>query len=72
MQQLRPGTHVSAEVSAEGEPVALSFLSGRDTLIKIVAEANGYYRVTDDRAQLDTAGRDEVRRDPQLAVRRYR
>ena len=54
VQQLRPGTHVSAEVSAEGEPVALSFLSGRDTLIKIVAEANGYYRVTDDRAQLDT------------------
>jgi hypothetical protein len=54
VQQLRPGTHVSAEVSAEGEAIALSFLSGRDTLIKIVAEANGYYRVTDDRAQLDT------------------
>ena len=54
MQQLRPGTHVSAEVSAEGEPIALSFLSGRDTQIKIVAEANGFYRVTDDRAQLAT------------------
>jgi murein DD-endopeptidase MepM/ murein hydrolase activator NlpD len=54
LQQLRPGTHVSAEVSAEGEPIALSFLSGRDTLIKIAAEANGFYRVTDDRAQLDT------------------
>jgi murein DD-endopeptidase MepM/ murein hydrolase activator NlpD len=54
LQQLRPGTHVSAEVSAEGEPIALSFLSGRDTLINIVAEANGVYRVTDDRAQLDT------------------
>src|SRR5918992_786208 len=36
MQQLRPGTYVSAEVSADGEPMALSFLSGRDTLIKIV------------------------------------
>jgi murein DD-endopeptidase MepM/ murein hydrolase activator NlpD len=54
LQQLRPGTHVSAEVSAEGEPLKLSFLSGRDTLIRIVAEANGFYRVTDDRAQLDT------------------
>ena len=54
MQQLRPGTHVSAEVSAEGEPIALSFFSGRDTLVKIVAEANGYFRVTDDRAQLYT------------------
>jgi murein DD-endopeptidase MepM/ murein hydrolase activator NlpD len=54
MQQLRPGTYVSAEVSAEGEPIALSFLSGRDTQIKIVAEANEYFRVTDDRAQLAT------------------
>src|SRR6185436_18262193 len=54
MQQLRPGTHVRAEVSADGEPISLSFLGGRDSLIKIVAEANGYYRVTDDRAQLQT------------------
>jgi murein DD-endopeptidase MepM/ murein hydrolase activator NlpD len=54
LQQLRPGTHVSAEVSADGEPLALSFLSGRDTLVKVVAEANGYFRVTDDRAQLYT------------------
>ena len=54
MQQLRPGTHVSAEISADGEPVELSFLSGRDTLIKIVAEANGFFRVTHDRAQFYT------------------
>ena len=54
LQQLRPGTHVSAEVSADGEPVALSFLSGRDTLVRIVAEANGFFRVTDDKAQLYT------------------
>src|SRR5687768_9553798 len=54
LQQLKPGTHVSAEVSADGEPIALSFLSGRDTIIKISAEANGQYRVTDDRAQLYT------------------
>ena len=54
LQQLRPGTHVRAEVSTDGEPIALSFLGGRDSLIKIVAEANGYYRVTDDRAQFQT------------------
>jgi murein DD-endopeptidase MepM/ murein hydrolase activator NlpD len=54
LQQLRPGTHVSAEVSAEGEPVRLGFLSGRDTLVNIAAEANGHFRVTDDRAQLYT------------------
>jgi murein DD-endopeptidase MepM/ murein hydrolase activator NlpD len=54
LQQLRPGTHVSAEVSADGEPLVLSFLSGRDTLVKIAAEANGVFRVTDDKAQLYT------------------
>jgi murein DD-endopeptidase MepM/ murein hydrolase activator NlpD len=54
LQQLRPGAHVSAEVSADGEPLALSFLSGRDTVVKVVAEANDHFRVTDDRAQLYT------------------
>jgi len=54
LQQLRPGTQVSAEVSAEGEPLMLSFLSGRDTLVKIAGEGNGFFRVTDDKAQLYT------------------
>jgi murein DD-endopeptidase MepM/ murein hydrolase activator NlpD len=54
LQSLKPGTHVSAEVSAEGEPLVLSFLSGRDTLVKIAAEANGHFRITDDKAQLYT------------------
>jgi murein DD-endopeptidase MepM/ murein hydrolase activator NlpD len=54
LQSLKPGTHVSAEVSAEGEPLMLSFLSGRDTLVKIAAEANGQFRITDDKAQLYT------------------
>jgi murein DD-endopeptidase MepM/ murein hydrolase activator NlpD len=54
LQQLRAGTHVSAEVSAEGEPLMLSFLSGRDTVVKVAAEANGHFRVSDDRAQLYT------------------
>jgi len=54
LQQLRPGMHVSAEVSADGEPLMLSFLSGRETLVRIGAEANGQFRVTDDKAQLYT------------------
>ena len=54
LQQLRPGTHVSAEVSADGEPLALSFLSGRDTLVKIARRGERAFRVTDDRAQLYT------------------
>jgi murein DD-endopeptidase MepM/ murein hydrolase activator NlpD len=54
LQLLRPGTHVSAEVSADGEPISLSFLSGRDTLVRIVSEGNGHFRITDDRAQLYT------------------
>jgi murein DD-endopeptidase MepM/ murein hydrolase activator NlpD len=54
LRDLRPGTVVSAEVGAEGEPLVLSYLSGRDTLVRIVTEANNYYRVTDDRAQLYT------------------
>jgi murein DD-endopeptidase MepM/ murein hydrolase activator NlpD len=54
LQQLRPGTHVSAEVSADGQPVVLSFLSGRDTLVKVTAEGDNYFRVTDDKAQFYT------------------
>lgn len=54
LQLLRPGAHVSAEVSADGEPILLSFLSGRDTLVRIAAEPDGRFRITDDRAQLAT------------------
>ncbi|HWA37301.1 MAG TPA: peptidoglycan DD-metalloendopeptidase family protein [Burkholderiales bacterium] len=41
LQQLRPGTFVRAEVDANGVPRSLSFLSGRDTLVQIVAEGSG-------------------------------
>ena len=41
LQQLRPGTYVRAEVGADGVPRTLSFLSGRDTLVQIVAEPAG-------------------------------
>lgn len=43
LHQLRPGSFVRAEVSADGMPRALSFLSGRDSLVQIVAE-DGEYR----------------------------
>ena len=53
LQSLRPSYTVSAEVSAEGMPKALSFLTGRDTLVRIVPEGDTY-RVTEDRAPLET------------------
>jgi len=43
LHQLRPGSFVRAEVSGDGMPRALSFLSGRDSLVQIVAE-DGEYR----------------------------
>jgi murein DD-endopeptidase MepM/ murein hydrolase activator NlpD len=53
LQQLRPGWHVRAEVNTDGTPLALSFLTGRDTLVQITADGEGY-RVTDERAALYT------------------
>jgi murein DD-endopeptidase MepM/ murein hydrolase activator NlpD len=41
LQQLRPGTYVRAEVGADGVPRILSFLSGRDALVQIIAEPAG-------------------------------
>ncbi len=53
LQALRPGYHVTAEVSAEGEPRSVSFLTSRDTLVQIAPEADGY-RVNEERAALYT------------------
>ena len=41
LQQLRPGTFVRAEVRSDGVPRTLSFLSGRDSLMQIVAQDAG-------------------------------
>ena len=71
LQQLRPGRRSRAEVSADGTPHTLSFLSGRDTLVASSARGEGF-RVTERRAQLEHADRDEGERDPQLALRRDR
>ena len=42
LRELRPGTHVSAEVSAEGSLLSLSFLTGRDVLVKIAPQGEGF------------------------------
>ena len=39
LRELRPGTYVSAEVSPDGDLISLSWLSGRDTLVRIAPEA---------------------------------
>ena len=53
LQALRPGYHVTAEVDADGQPIALSFLTGRDTLVQIVPEGNSF-RASEERAALYT------------------
>ena len=39
LRALRPGVAVRADVLADGTPKSLSFLTGRDTLVRIVPEA---------------------------------
>ena len=53
LQALRPGYHVTADVTAEGEPLSISFLTGRDTLVQIAPRDDGY-SVTEERAALYT------------------
>jgi murein DD-endopeptidase MepM/ murein hydrolase activator NlpD len=42
IHQLRPGLLVRAEVSAAGAPKNLSFLTGRETLVQVVAEGDEF------------------------------
>lgn len=53
LQTLRPGNQVTAHVSADGKPLSLSYLSGRDTLVQIAPQGNGF-GVTEERAALYT------------------
>jgi murein DD-endopeptidase MepM/ murein hydrolase activator NlpD len=53
LHNLRPGIHVGAEVSADGTPLSLNFLNGRDILVHIAREAEGY-RVSEERASFET------------------
>lgn len=47
LRNLRPGTHVSAVVSAEGMPLSVSFLNGRDSLIEITPDGRAAERKAD-------------------------
>jgi murein DD-endopeptidase MepM/ murein hydrolase activator NlpD len=53
LQALRPGYYVTADVSAEGKPLSVTFLSTRDTLVQIIPEGEGF-RVSEERAALYT------------------
>ena len=50
LRQLRPGTHVSAVVSAEGMPLSVSFLNGRDSLIEVTPDG----RAAERKAEFET------------------
>jgi len=52
LQQLRPGMLVAAEVAVDGTPIHLSFLNGRETLVRIGGPGEGY-RASEERAQLE-------------------
>src|SRR5262245_8356765 len=42
MRELRPGTSVSAEVSGDGELISLTWLTRRDTLLRVAREGDGF------------------------------
>jgi murein DD-endopeptidase MepM/ murein hydrolase activator NlpD len=53
LQQVKPGTLVAAEVAVDGTPLYLSFLNGRETLVRIGGPAEGY-RANEERAKFET------------------
>ena len=53
LQVLRPGSHVLAEVAADGAAISLSFLTPRDTLVHITPDGTGF-KSSEERAALYT------------------
>jgi murein DD-endopeptidase MepM/ murein hydrolase activator NlpD len=53
LRALRPGSNVRADLGADGSPRALSFLTGRDTLVKIVPEGERF-RAIEEQAAFET------------------
>jgi murein DD-endopeptidase MepM/ murein hydrolase activator NlpD len=53
LRALRPGAYVRADVMADGTPKALSFLTGRDTLVRIVPDGERF-RAVEEQAPLET------------------
>jgi len=53
LRALRTGTTVRAEISADGVPASVSFLTGRDTLVRIARQGESY-RAVEEQAALET------------------
>ncbi len=53
LQGLRPGYSLNADVSAQGEPRSLGYLTARDSFVQIIPDGDGY-AVSEARASLDT------------------
>src|SRR5260221_13679687 len=53
LRALRPGSYVRADTLADGTPKSISFLTGRDTLVRIVPQGEGF-RALEEQAALDT------------------
>jgi len=53
LRALRPGAQVRADLSADGSPTTISFLTGRDTLVKLAPQGDGW-RASEEQALLDT------------------
>src|SRR5438067_2272768 len=53
LRALRPGANVRADSTADGAPTGLSFLTGRDTLVKIVPQGDSF-RAVEEQAALET------------------
>jgi murein DD-endopeptidase MepM/ murein hydrolase activator NlpD len=53
LRALRTGTTVRAEVSADGVPASISFLTGRDTLVRITRQGETY-RAAEEQAALES------------------
>ena len=53
LRTLRPGVYVRADVLADGTPTSISFLTGRDTLMRVVREGDGF-RAAEEQAAFET------------------
>jgi murein DD-endopeptidase MepM/ murein hydrolase activator NlpD len=53
LRTLRPGVYVRADVLADGTPTSISFLTGRDTLMRVVREGESF-RAAEEQAALET------------------
>jgi len=53
LRTLRPGVYVRADVLADGTPTSISFLTGRDTLMRVMRDGEAF-RAMEEQAALET------------------